>query len=223
MFILQFVFQKNKVLCYHKNMKMKKFDSYAFCQRLIQFLGILALLGTFVLVIWFYHLGILNDSNALKDFVNQHRFCGPLVFILVQIFQVVFPVIPGGVTTVAGFLIFNPILAFIYNYLGIVIGSIILFLLVRQYGRRFILLFIDEKTFYKYEAKLDTQNYENFFILCMLSPISPADIVVMITGLSRISLKRFILIILLTKPISIISYSYIWIFGGNVLKLILNH
>lgn len=223
MFILQFVFQKNKVLCYHKNMKMKKFDSYAFCQRLIQFLGILALLGTFVLVIWFYHLGILNDSNALKDFVNQHRFCGLLVFILVQIFQVVFPVIPGGVTTVAGFLIFTPVLAFIYNYLGIVIGSIILFLLVRQYGRRFILLFIDEKTFYKYEAKLDTQNYENFFILCMLSPVSPADIVVMITGLSRISLKRFILIILLTKPISIISYSYIWIFGGNVLKLILNH
>lgn len=147
----------------------------------------------------------------------------PWFFILVQIFQVVFPVIPGGVTTVAGFLIFNPVLAFIYNYLGIVIGSIILFLLVRQYGRRFILLFIDEKTFYKYEAKLDTQNYENFFILCMLSPVSPADIVVMITGLSRISLKRFILIVLLTKPISIISYSYIWIFGGNVLKLILNH
>ena len=104
------------------------------------------MLGTFVLVIWFYHLGILNDSNALKDFVNQHSVCGPLVFILVQIFQVVFPVIPGGVTTVAGFLIFDPILAFFYNYVGIVIGSIILFILVRLYGRKFILLFVDENT-----------------------------------------------------------------------------
>lgn len=204
-------------------MKMKMFDHYAFWQRLIKFLGVLALLGTFVLVIWFYHLGILNDSNALKDFVNQHSVCGPLVFILVQIFQVVFPVIPGGVTTVAGFLIFDPILAFFYNYVGIVIGSIILFILVRLYGRKFILLFVDEKTFYKYEAKLNTQNYENLFIICMLSPISPADIVVMITGLSHISLKRFTFIILLTKPISIISYSYIWIFGGNILKLLLGH
>ena len=96
-------------------------------------------------------------------------------------------------------------------------------ILVRLYGRKFILLFIDEETFYKYEAKLDTQNYENFFIICMLSPISPADVVVMITGLSRISLKRFTFIILLAKPISIISYSYIWIFGGNILKLILQH
>ena len=150
-------------------MKMKMFDHYAFWQRLIKFLGVLALLGTFVLVIWFYHLGILNDSNALKDFVNQHSVCGPLVFILVQIFQVVFPVIPGGVTTVAGFLIFDPILAFFYNYVGIVIGSIILFILVRLYGRKFILLFVDEKTFYKYEAKLNTQNYENFFIISSIS------------------------------------------------------
>lgn len=204
-------------------MKMKMFDYYAFWQRLIKFLGILALIGTFVLVIWFYHLGILNDSNALKDFVNEHSICGPLVFIFVQIFQVVFPVIPGGVTTVAGFLIFKPIPAFFYNYFGIVIGSIILFILVRCYGRKFILLFVDEKTFFKYEAKLDTKNYENFFILCMLSPVSPADIMVMITGLSRISLKRFILIILVTKPISIISYSYIWIFGGNIIKMILQH
>ena len=56
----------------------------------------------------------------------------------------------------------------------------------------------------------------------MLSPISPADVLVMITGLTRISLKRFILIIMLTKPISILSYSYIWIFGGDLIKIILH-
>lgn len=203
-------------------MKMKMSNHYVFFQRLIQFLGILALIGTLVLVIWFYRLGILNDSNALKDFVQHHQFWGPLIFVLVQIFQVVFPVIPGGVTTVAGFLIFGPWLGFIYNYFGIIGGSIILFLLVRVYGKKFILLFVNEKTFYKYEAKLETQGFETFFILCMLSPISPADILVMITGLTRISLRRFILIIMLAKPISIISYSYIWIFGGNLIKMILH-
>ena len=201
-------------------MKMSK--HYAFFQRLIQFLGILALIGTLMLILWFYRLGILNDSNALKDFVQRHQFWGPLIFVLVQIFQVVFPVIPGGVTTVAGFLIFEPRLAFLYNYIGIIIGSVILFLLVRIYGKKFILLFVNDKTFYKYEAKLETQGFEVFFILCMLSPISPADVLVMITGLTRISLKRFMLIIMLTKPISILSYSYIWIFGGDFIKSILH-
>ncbi|HDR3341929.1 TPA: TVP38/TMEM64 family protein, partial [Bacillus anthracis] len=118
--------------------------------------------------------------------------------------------------------IFGPWLGFLYNYLGIIIGSIILFLLVRIYGRKFILLFVNEKTFYKYEARLETKGFETFFILCMLSPISPADVLVMITGLTRISLRRFILIIMLAKPISIISYSYIWIFGGDLIKMILH-
>ena len=203
-------------------MKTKISKRYVFFQRLIQFLGILALIGTLALVVWFYRLGILNDSNALKDFVHRHQFWGPLIFVLVQIFQVVFPIIPGGVTTVAGFLIFDPWLGFLYKYLGIIIGSIILFLLVRIYGRKFILLFVNEKTFYKYEARLETKGFETFFILCMLSPISPADVLVMITGLTRISLKRFILIIMLTKPISILSYSYIWIFGGDLIKIILH-
>ncbi|EAO61482.1 immunoreactive protein Se23.5, partial [Streptococcus agalactiae 18RS21] len=40
-----------------------------------------------------------------------------------KLYRLFFPVIPGGVTTVAGFLIFGPTLGFIYNYIGIIIGS----------------------------------------------------------------------------------------------------
>lgn len=201
-------------------MKMKLSKRYRFVQRIIQVLGILALIATFILMIWLYKLGILNDSNALKDLVHYYKFWGPFVFILIQIFQIVFPVIPGGVTTVAGFLIFDPWLGFIYNYIGIVLGSIILFLLVKVFGRKFILLFVKEETFYKYEAKLETKGYEKFFIFCMLSPISPADVMVMITGLTNMSLRRFTAIILLTKPLSIIGYSYLWIFGGKIIKAV---
>lgn len=201
---------------------MKKTNLYAFFQRLIQLLGILAIIGTVFLVIWFYRLGILNDSNVLKDFIHARPLIGPLIFILVQIFQVVFPVIPGGVTTVAGFLIFDPLAAFIYNYIGIVIGSVILFLLVRVFGQRFILLFVNEKAYDKYTARLETHGYELFFILSMLAPISPADVIVMVTGLSHISVKRFTWIILLTKPVSILSYSYLWIFGGDFIRQFLS-
>ncbi|HEO3519948.1 TPA: TVP38/TMEM64 family protein, partial [Streptococcus agalactiae] len=150
------------------------------------------------------------------------EFWGPMIFIVAQIVQIVFPVIPGGVTTVAGFLIFGPTLGFIYNYIGIIIGSVILFWLVKFYGRKFVLLFMDQKTFDKYESKLETSGYEKFFIFCMASPISPADIMVMITGLSNMSIKRFVTIIMITKPISIIGYSYLWIYGGDILKNFLN-
>ncbi|MGT2801137.1 TVP38/TMEM64 family protein [Streptococcus henryi] len=203
-------------------MKMKLSKRYLFWQKVIQIIGFAALIATGILVFWLYRLGILNDSNALKDFVNYYRFWGPFIFILIQIIQVVFPIIPGGVTTVAGFLIFGTWQGFIYNYLGILLGSVILFLLVRIFGKKFILLFVKEETFYRYERKLDTPGYERFFIFCMASPISPADVMVMVTGLTNMSLKRFVVILLIAKPLSIIGYSYLWIFGGDIIKSILS-
>ncbi len=197
---------------------MKNNKAYLFFQRLFKVLGILALVGSFFLAIWLYKLGILNDSNVLKDVVHHYKFWGPFIFIMVQIFQIVFPVIPGGLTTVAGFLIFGPWQGFIYNYVGILIGSYLLFILVRIYGKRFILLFLDEKTFMKYEKKLETPGYEKLFIFCMASPVSPADIMVMITGLTNMTVRRFMTIIFITKPISIIGYSYFFIFGKDIIQ-----
>ncbi|EMF49966.1 TVP38/TMEM64 family protein [Streptococcus parauberis] len=199
-------------------MKDQNSKTYKFMQKLFKILGLLALVGTFFLVLWAYRLGILNDSNALKDLVMAYPFWGPVIFIVVQIFQIVFPVIPGGLTTIAGFLIFGPIEGFIYNYIGIIIGSYLLFIIVKIYGRKFILLFVDEKTFYSYERKLETPGYEKLFILCMASPISPADIMVMITGLTNMSSKRFLSIIMIFKPISIIGYSYLFIFGEDLIR-----
>lgn len=199
-------------------MKDQNSKTYKFMQKLFKILGLLALVGTFFLVLWAYRLGILNDSNALKDLVMAYQFWGPVIFIVVQIFQIVFPVIPGGLTTIAGFLIFGPIEGFIYNYIGIIIGSYLLFIIVKIYGRKFILLFVDEKTFYSYERKLETPGYEKIFILCMASPISPADIMVMITGLTNMSSKRFLSIIMIFKPISIIGYSYLFIFGEDLIR-----
>ncbi|AEF25286.1 TVP38/TMEM64 family protein [Streptococcus parauberis] len=199
-------------------MKDQNSKTYKFMQKLFKILGLLALVGTFFLALWTYRLGILNDSNALKDLVMAYPFWGPVIFIVVQIFQIVFPVIPGGLTTIAGFLIFGPIEGFIYNYIGIIIGSYLLFIIVKIYGRKFILLFVDEKTFYSYERKLETPRYEKLFILCMASPISPADIMVMITGLTNMSSKRFLSIIMIFKPISIIGYSYLFIFGEDLIR-----
>ena len=77
-----------------------------------------------------------------------------------------------------------------------------------------------EDTFYKYEAKLESDTYEKLFIFCMLSPVSPADIMVMITGLTSMSLKRFTAIMVITKPLSIICYSYFWIYGSKLLEFL---
>lgn len=192
---------------------------YETLKKLVQFLGIFSIALTVLFLVYlFKHMDILNDPDALTRALKGHLILGSIGFLLLQIIQVVIPIIPGGVTTVVGFMAFGPILGFILNYVGIVIGSIILFLLTRRYGKPFILLFVDEKSFKHYEQKLASSTYETVFALNMASPISPADILVMVTGLSRMSFKRFLYIILICKPISIVAFSYFWIYGGRFIK-----
>lgn len=197
---------------------------YKLSQKIIQVLSILAVIGSVVLVIWLYKIGILNDQNELTQLVKSQGALGSLTYIGIQIIQVVFPVIPGGVTTVVGFLVFGHWWGFVVNYIGISIGSIILFWLARRYGKKFCLLFMSEETYQKYESKIDDKKgYEIFFILCMLAPLAPADVLVMITGLTSMSYKKFITIILLCRPISIVTFSFFWIYGGQWLQYLLNH
>lgn len=192
---------------------------YETLKKLVQFLGIFSIALTVLFLVYlFKHMDILNDPDALTRALKGHLIIGSIGFLLLQIIQVVIPIIPGGVTTVVGFMAFGPILGFILNYVGIVIGSIILFLLTRRYGKPFILLFVDEKSFKHYGQKLASSTYETVFALNMASPISPADILVMVTGLSRMSFKRFLYIILICKPISIVAFSYFWIYGGRFIK-----
>ncbi|MDQ0221691.1 TVP38/TMEM64 family protein [Streptococcus moroccensis] len=192
---------------------------YRFWQKTFKVLGILALIASFIVVIVLYKNGILNDQNAMKDWAMRYPLIAPFAFFLIQVVQVVFPIIPGGVTTVVGFLIFKPILAFFINSGGIIVGSLILFHMARTYGKKFCLLFMSEETFYKYEQKIDNKRgFEIFFILCMISPMAPADIVVMITGLTSMSYRRFFMIILLCRPVSIVVYSYLLINGGEWLQ-----
>lgn len=195
---------------------------YKFWQQTIRVLSIVTLIATGFFLIWLYRIGILNDQNVLTDLIKSLGAFGSLTFLLIQIVQVVFPIIPGGVTTVVGFLVFNFWWGFFLNYIGISIGSIILFWLSRRYGKKFCLLFMSEETFYKYESKIDNKRgYEIFFIICMLSPVSPADIVVMITGLTSMSYQKFITITLLCRPLSIVAYSFFWIYGSQWLQHLL--
>ncbi len=195
---------------------------YKFWQKTFKVMGVIALIASFFLVIWLYKIGILNDKNQMTELARSNPLTAPLLFTLIQIIQVVFPIIPGGVTTVVGFLVFDPITALLTNSLGIIIGSLILFYLSRTYGKKFCLLFMSKETFHKYEKKIDNKRgFDVFFILCMISPMAPADIVVMIAGLTSMSYRKFMLIIFLCRPISVFTYSYLWIYGGKWAKQIL--
>lgn len=187
-------------------------------RRIVNLISIIGMGFSVALAIYFFNLGLFDDLNALQNLVGSSLFIGPLIFISIQILQVVVPVIPGGVSMAAGVLIFGPFLGFLYNYIGITIGSIIVFLLGRYYGKPFVLSFVSEKQYNKYVSYLDNQNrFDKLFALAIFFPIAPDDALCLMAGLTNLSLKKFTWIILLGKPASIFIYSLLLIYGGNLI------
>lgn len=190
----------------------------AVSRKLINFISIVGLGISIALTIYFINLGVFKDLDSLRGLVGDSMILGPIIFILIQILQVVIPIIPGGISTAAGVLIFGPYAGFIYNYVGICIGSIIIFLLGRRYGKPFILSMISDKTYNKYIGWLDNQNrFEKLFALAIFLPVAPDDALCLMAGLTNISVKKFTWIILLAKPLSIFLYSMALIYGGHFL------
>ena len=188
-------------------------------RKLINFISIIGLGLSIALTIYFINLGVFKDLNALRGLVGDSIILGPVIFIFIQILQVVIPIIPGGISTAAGVLIFGPYAGFIYNYVGICIGSIIIFLLGRRYGKPFILSMISDKTYNKYIGWLDNQNrFEKLFARAIFLPVAPDDALCLMAGLTNISMKRYTLIILIAKPLSIFLYSMALIYGGQYLS-----
>ena len=188
-------------------------------RKLINFISIIGLGLSIALTIYFINLGVFKDLNALRGLVGDSIILGPIIFVFIQILQVVIPIIPGGISTAAGVLIFGPYAGFIYNYIGICFGSIIIFLLGRRYGKPFILSMISDKTYNKYIGWLDNQNrFEKLFALAIFLPVAPDDALCLMAGLTNMSVKRYTLIILIAKPLSIFLYSMALIYGGQYLS-----
>lgn len=159
---------------------------------------------------------LFNDVETLKAFILKGGLIGPIIFMMIQVIQVVIPIIPGGISCAAGVLLFGPWYGLLYNYVGIVIGSCINFYLARTYGISFVKKFVSEETYEKYANWLDKgKKFDIFFALAIFFPVAPDDFLCMLAGLTKMSFQRFSLIILLGKPASIAAYSFALVYAGE--------
>ena len=61
---------------------------------------------------------ILDSVETLQAFIGKFGYGGMAIFVIVQIIQVVIPILPGGISCLGGVIFFGPWLGFLYNYVG---------------------------------------------------------------------------------------------------------
>ncbi|MDT2740615.1 TVP38/TMEM64 family protein [Enterococcus canintestini] len=180
---------------------LKKFTSFG------KIFGILlVIIGLYYIL----HYGFSNFDHVLYEFMSKSGIFGPILFIMFQALQVIVPILPGGLSLSVGVLAFGSTLGFLYNYLGITIGSIASFCLIRRFGKRLLQNIVSEKNYKKIMHYLENKkNFTYFFIFAILFPIAPDDLLCMVAALTKMRLRTFSLIIILCKPFSIFAYGYV--------------
>ena len=169
-------------------------------------------------------ISVLKDlffSNGI-DIIKFIKKCGTfasMVFVILQIIQVIFPIIPGGISCLVGVILFGPIKGFLYNYIGLSIGSIMVFSLSKKYGISLIKKIFSEKILKKYEKYLNNDNYYKWFLWGMLLPGAPDDLMCYLCGLTNITYKKFVSTILTCKPVTLIIYSIGWYYFPEFINL----
>lgn len=139
------------------------------------------------------------DQESLRAYIQRFAPYSHLFFFLLQFLSVVLAPIPSNITALAGGVLFGTWVSFFLTFATVVCASLLVFQLARWLGREFVTRVVGERVSAKYldviHAKTDI-----FLILAFLFPFFPDDLLCILAGLTAISLRRFLIIVLLTRP-----------------------
>lgn len=176
------------------------------------------IIGIVLLIVLFkaYLEGKFKDVKTMQLYVAGFGIFAPLILVLIQAMQVVFPVLPGFFGCIVGAALFGWKGGFMCNYIGISIGSITAFFLAKKYGQPLIgKMFSGQKYSRLSEWATGSRFYTLILFLGMVLPLFPDDYFCYLSGLTTMSTKKFITIIILGKPWCILAYSLMF---GTILS-----
>lgn len=161
-----------------------------------------------LMALWGWHTGVLTSQERMQALVSSAGPAGALLFTVFQAVQVVVPILPGGLGCLAGVLLFGPVRGFVYNYVGICIGSLIAFAVARHCGKPLLALLFSERTIQKYGHWAEEKNrFARLFAWAIFLPVAPDDFLCYLAGTTGMTWRRYTAIILLGKPFAIALYS----------------
>lgn len=150
---------------------------------------------------------VIRDEQSFEAFLERSGNWMAVLFVVLQFLQVVILPIPSTVTVVAGSALFGPLVGSLLSLLGIVIGSLVAFLVGRYAGYPVVAWLVGKETLDKWLKKIkgkDKLLLSAMFIL----PVFPDDVLCFVAGISSMSLPLFLGIITISRVAAIFMTSY---------------
>jgi len=158
----------------------------------ILFVPLAVAVGIFLLAHFELHSFFL-DREKLSQFLTSHGPLSVLLFILIQMAQVVISPLPGDVTGLIGGYLYGTVLGTVYSTIGLTIGSWLAFALARTFGMPFVERLIRPSTIRRYDSFLEHRGLFISFVFFLI-PGFPKDTLCYILGLSHMRTRHFLII-----------------------------
>lgn len=151
-------------------------------------------------------MDFFKDPETLTAYMQSLGPWGPVIFMLLNILQVLLAIIPGGPFEVAAGAMFGPIWGTILCDIAMTTGGVITFLLAKKFGMKFIELFTTREKIESVKFLKTNQKSTTLLFLFFLLPGTPKDLMCYVVGLTDIKLVTWFFINLVGRfPAILIS------------------
>jgi len=135
----------------------------------------------------------LHNRYQLKRIIRSFGAYSPLVYILIQVAQVIIAPIPGGAIEFIGGYLFGAVAGFFYSMIGLTGGSVLAFGLARIFEKVAVEKFVSPGTMRKFDYLVGHEGVILSFLLFLI-PGFPKDALCYILGLTPMHWSIFLVI-----------------------------
>lgn len=151
---------------------------------------------------------LLTNLDEMIARVESWGIFAPLLYILLQVVQTVVAPIPGQVVGSIGGFIFGS-WGILWTTIGTLLGCYIVFKISRRFGRPFLEKIFKKSAIERFDFIINSKSTSLILFLIYLLPGFPDDLICYIAGLTSLSIRKLMLILILGRLPVIIVTNYL--------------
>lgn len=177
-------------------------------KRLAYLLAVIVFVIFCLIVGWYIGVPMVRMAEEPAQFqawVDRSGIWGRLLFVGMVFLQVIVALIPGEPLELAAGYAFGTVEGTLLSMLGIVLGSWVIFVLVRRFGQKLAEVFFPEKELKQLSFLKNPKKAKVLAFILMTIPGTPKDMLSYVAGLTPLTLKEWLTIVVIARIPSLVT------------------
>ena len=177
-------------------------------RKLLYLAAIFIFVAFTVAVGWYIGIPMVRfagEPEVFRAWVNRSGIWGRLLFVGMVFLQVIVALIPGEPLELAAGYAFGAVEGTILSMVGILLGSAVIFLLVRGFGTKLVEVFFPERELKRLAFLKNPKTARTLAFILMTIPGTPKDLLSYFAGLTPLTLKQWLAIVVVARIPSLVT------------------